>query len=58
MMYFKNLLLVIVVILFIFIFAVLPKLLADESAWWLLMYLVWPFVIAEIITIEEKEGDK
>jgi hypothetical protein len=44
----------------VLIFGILPGTLAvAESPWWLLMYLVWPFVIAAIMTIDEmKEGNK
>ena len=57
MTYLKYLLLTIGALAFMIIFGWLPPLLAsDGSAWWLLMYLVWPFVLAAYMMVE-LEGD-
>ena len=54
--------LVFYIAIFVFlVFGIMPGLLATcESSWWLLMYLAWPFIIATILTIDDKmkESDK
>lgn len=58
-MYFLVLLAILLAIAFFIIFGIFPVLLAaDFSSWWLLMYLVWPCLLAAIITGAIKEGDK
>jgi hypothetical protein len=55
-MFWKNFLLINLAIVFVLIFGILPGTLAtSESLGWLLMYSVWPFAFAAIITIDEKK---